>query len=561
MNIRSAVFLILVGFGVVTIYQLRKEQQSLHYRLNELSHLHGDAQKAPAANIDTSSTQVIEKIVEKTHFWRGVQDLARNTVVQIFAQVAELDLLQPYKTPAQYPASGSGFFINNQGDIITNAHVINQAKAIWIQIPELGKRIVEVDVISLSIDRDIALLRVKPQDLEYIKTVLGDVRSLSLGNSDLVRRADDVMALGYPLGQQALKSTTGIISGREGQFIQMSAAINPGNSGGPLLNLKGEVVGINTAIIAGAQNVGYIIPINDLKVILDDMYRMPLIRKPFLGVLFNNGTETLAEFLGNPEPGGCYVVEVIDNSTLAKVGVQRGDMIYTINGYQLDIYGEMSVPWSEDKISIIDYVSRLSIGQELMLTVYRNGERRDLKVAFSQAELPAVRRIYPGYESVDYEVFAGMVVMPLSLNHIQLLAQNAPGLTRFGEVCNQTKQTLVVTHIFPSSQLYRSRTITVGSTINEVNGKEVHTLADLREALQQGDGTFLSIRASDHVARASDHVFVTLSFDKVLEEERRLSYDYHYPLSETALALLKTYEQRKNLVAATTTVPVKTATM
>jgi serine protease Do len=551
MNIRSVVFLLVIGSGVMVIYQVRKEQRALQYRIDELSHLHSDIQKAPATNIDISSTQVVEKIVEKTHFWRGVQDLARNTVVQIFAQVAELDLLQPYKTPAQYPASGSGFFINNQGDIITNAHVINQAKAIWIQIPELGKRIVEVDVISLSIDRDLALLRVKPQDLEYIKATLGDVRSLSLGDSDMVRRADDVMALGYPLGQQALKSTTGIISGREGQFIQMSAAINPGNSGGPLLNLKGEVVGINTAIISGAQNVGYIIPINDLKVILDDMYYMPLIRKPFLGVLFNNGTEILAKFLGNPEPGGCYVVEVIDNSTLAKVGVQRGDMIYNINGYQLDIYGEMSVPWSEDKISIIDYVSRLSIGQELILTVYRNGERRDLKVTFSQAELPAIRRIYPGYEKIDYEVFAGMVVMPLSLNHIQVLAQNAPGLTRFGEMCNQNKETIVVTHIFPSSQLYRSRTITVGSTINEVNGKEVHTLADLREALQQGDGNFLSIRASDHVARASDHVFVTLSFDKVLEEERRLSYDYHYPLTETALSLLKTYEQRKNLAAAT----------
>ena len=81
----------------------------------------------------------------------------------------------------------------------------------------------------------------------------------------LVRRSDEVLALGYPLGQQSLKSTTGVISGREQHLIQMSAAINPGNSGGPLLNVNGEVVGINSAIIQGAQNVGYIIPINDLK--------------------------------------------------------------------------------------------------------------------------------------------------------------------------------------------------------------------------------------------------------------------------------------------------------
>jgi len=90
----------------------------------------------------------------------------------VFSQVAELDLLQPYKTPAQYPVYGSGFFINEQGDIITNAHVVNQAKAIWIQIPSLGKRIIDVEVISVSPDRDLALLRVKPAGLAIIKQAL-----------------------------------------------------------------------------------------------------------------------------------------------------------------------------------------------------------------------------------------------------------------------------------------------------------------------------------------------------------------------------------------------------
>jgi len=110
------------------------------------------------------------------------------------------------------------------------------------------------------------------------------------------------MHWGYPLGQQSVKSTTGVISGREGQFIQMSAAINPGNSGGPLVNLQGQVVGINSALSLRAKCWLYY-SYNDLKVILADMYHLPLIRKPFLGVLFNNGTETLAQFLGNPEPG------------------------------------------------------------------------------------------------------------------------------------------------------------------------------------------------------------------------------------------------------------------
>lgn len=546
MNNRNGVQGMLIGISVVfsgLLFILYRGQWQLQKQIASLV----EVTNSPATHIDIPTNTVIERLIEKTQVWREVQESVKDTVVQVFAQVAEIDLLQPYKTPAQYPTYGSGFFINDQGDLITNAHVVNMAKAIWIQIPSLGKRIIEVDVVSVSPDRDLALLRVKPDSLTMIKTMLGKIPYLKLGDSDIVRRADEVMALGYPLGQQSLKSTTGVISGREGQFIQMSAAINPGNSGGPLLNLNGEVVGINTAIIANAQNIGYIIPINDLRVVLTDMYQMPLLRKPFLGVLFNNGTETLAKFLGNPEPGGCYVVEIIDNSTLAKAGVIRGDMIYEINGHAIDIYGDMSVPWSEDKISIVDYVSRLSVGQEISLVVYRNGERKDMSVTFSKAELPAIRKIYSGYEEVDYEVIAGMVVMPLTINHIQILAQNAPGLTRFGEINNQTKPTLVVTHIFPSSQLYRSRTITVGSTLNEINGFEVHTLADLRKALQEGDRTYLTIRASDNVARVSDNVFVTLSFEKVLEEETKLSKDYKYPLSVVAQTLLREREQSQIL--------------
>lgn len=543
MNNRSGIQ-ILVGVVLLAtgggIFMLYREQRDLRMQLASLL----DVKNSPATHIDLPPTTIVERFVEKTQAWRDVQEAIKDTVVQVFSQVAEVDLLQPYKTPSQYPVYGSGFFINEQGDLITNAHVVNQAKAVWIQIPSLGKRMLEVEVRSVSPDRDLALLRVKSEDLEFIKQALGKISYLKFGDSDSVHRADDVMALGYPLGQQTLKSTTGVISGREGQFIQMSAAINPGNSGGPLLNIKGEVIGINTAIAANAQNVGYIIPINDLKVVMQDMYSMPLLRKPFLGVLFNNGTEVLAKYLGNPEPGGCYVVEVVENSTLARAGVQRGDMIYEINGHALDIYGEMSVPWSEDKISLVDYVGRLAVGQDISLVVYRNGERKTLNVALSKSELPAIHKIYPGYEEVDYEVFAGMVVMPLTVNHIHLLAQNAPGLMRFGEISKQAKPALVVTHIFPSSQLYRSRTITPGSTINEVNGHEVATLDDLRVALREGDRNYLSIRASDHVARASDHVFVTLPFDKILEEEAKLSRDYKYPLSEVALSLLKEKEQR-----------------
>jgi serine protease Do len=484
--------------------------------------------------------QIIEKIVAKSEVWRPIQQQVKDTVVQVFAQVSEIDLLQPYKTPAQFSSTGSAFFINEQGDLLTNAHVVDQAKALWIQIPSLGKRIIQVEVVGVSPERDIALIRVIPEDLKMIRKELGRVPYLSLGDSDLVYRSDEVLALGYPLGQQSLKSTTGVISGREQQFIQMSAPINPGNSGGPLLNINGEVVGINSAGVTEAQNVGYIIPINDAKIILPDLYKIKLLRKPFLGVLFNNGSEFLTEYLGNPQPGGCYVVEVVKDSTLYNAGVQRGDMIYEINGHRLDVYGEMNVPWSEDKISIIDYVCRLAIGEDVRLVVYRNGQRKDLAVKFSQAELPPIKKIYPGYETIDYEVFAGMVVMPLTINHIQGMRKSIQGLGRYAEVKNQKHPVLLITHVFPTSELYKTRSVTVGSTLNEINGMPVHTLQDLRKAFKDHiHSKFLTLLISDNLAMTTDNVLVVLPTEAVVAQEMQLSQDYRYPITENTKEILK----------------------
>lgn len=527
------------------VHQLYKKQINLE---NELFALR-DSKHELNTHMDIQDTKIVEKIVSNSQAWRPIQEKVKDTVVQVFAQITEVDLLQPYKSPNQYAASGSGFFINEKGDLITNAHVVDQAKSVWVQIPSFGKRIIDVEVASVSPERDIALLRVKPESLALIKEALGSVPYLPLGDSDIVRRSDEVLALGYPLGQQALKSTTGVISGREQHLIQMSAALNPGNSGGPLLNINGEVIGINSAIIQGAQNVGYIIPINDLKNALADLNKMKLLRKPYLGVLINNATDCLAEYLGNPQPGGCYVVEVVPGSTLDKAGIKRGDMLYEINGHRLDVFGEMNVPWAEDKISLVDYVSRLSIGEDVHLVAYRSGERQEATVKFSQASLPAVRRIFPGYEQIDYEVFAGMVVMPLSLNHIQMLASSAPGLTKYAELKNQAQQKLIITHIFPSSQLYRSRSLAVGATINEVNGVEVSSLDDFRNAIKKSD-KFLTIRASDNVSRASDNVLVSLMYDKVLQEEPKLAMDFKYPLSKTSQALIKAHEANRSVIVA-----------
>lgn len=526
-----------IGLLFIAVFKLYRDYSGVQEKIQQL------AVEVPVVEVP-ARPQIVERLVSKTDVWRPIQEGVKDTVVQVFAQVVEFDFMQPYRTSSPYPVSGSAFFINDQGDLITNAHVISQAREIWIQIPSLGKRIIDVEVIGVSPERDIALLRVQPQSLEIIRNELGSVPYLPLGDSDLVHRADEVLALGYPLGMQSLKSTTGVISGREQQFIQMSAPINPGNSGGPLLNVNGDVVGINSAAITEAQNVGYIIPINDLKIILPDLYRMPLLRKPFLGVLFNNATESLTAYLNNPQPGGCYVVEVVPGSTLHQAGVERGDMIYEINGNRLDLYGEMSVPWSEDRISIVNYVSRLSLGQDVNMVVYRNGERKEMTVKFSEASLPAIRTVYPGFEDVDYEVFGGMVVMPLTINHINGMAKMVPGLTRYTEMQYQKEPRLIIAHVFPTSQLYRTRTVSVGATINQINGVPVHTVDEFRQVMKNSkDMAYLTITVSDNYARTSDNIMVALPFGTVIEDELRLSKSFTYPMSDLAKELLQ-YRKR-----------------
>ena len=528
----SVLVLLVIFFSSFIIY-LYKNQLRLETQWEQ-------SQQYLFAPVNQSKTSVVETVVTSAQLWRPVQDRVRDTVIQLFAQVSAIDLLEPYKTPQQGTACGSGFFINDQGYLLTNAHVVISAKTVWAQVPSLGKRIIDMEVVGMSPERDLALLRVTQEGRELISKELGGIPYLPLGDSDPVRRSDDVLALGYPLGQQSFKSTTGIISGHEHHLIQISAPINPGSSGGPLLNVKGEVIGINSSGVTEAQNVGYAIPINVAKSVLSDLHEVKILRKPFLGVRYNNSTEALTKFLGNPPPGGCYVIETVKGSPLEKAGIMRGDMIYEINGHSVDMYGDMSVPWSEDKISIVDYPLRLSIGDTIAISVFRKGQKKTFSVTFGLAEPQAIRRVYPGYEAIDYEIFGGMVVQELNVNHIRLLADHAIGLIKYGELKYQSDPVLIITHVFPDSQLYRGRNMPVGATINEINGKKVKTLGELREAFKDGaTKEYLTISADDNVTRAAETIFVVLAMNKIIEEEPRLARDYRYQLSETSKEVLR----------------------
>jgi S1-C subfamily serine protease len=208
----------------------------------------------------------------------------------------------------------------------------------------------------------------------------------------------------------------------------------------------------------------------------------------------------------------------------------------------------MSVPWSEDKISIVEYPLRLSIGDTINIVVFRKGQKKTFSVTFGLAELPAIRRVYPGYEPIDYEIFGGMVVQELNVNHVRLLADHAIGLIKYGELKYQSEPVLIITQVFPDSQLYRGRNMPVGATINEINGKKVKTLEEFRAVLKEGAAKeYLTIAANDNVTRAAETIFVVLDMHKIIEEEPRLARDYRYQLSDTVKEVLKLAQVNKNV--------------
>lgn len=474
-------------------------------------------------------------LVQESMVWSVICAAAQNTIVQVFAQIGQFDWCEPYRIEAQYESFGSGFLIDDNGYVVTNAHVVESAKYIWIQVPILGRQKLDVEVVGICPDRDIALLKVSDSGIEMLRQLLGSIPFLLLGDSDVVKNADGVLVLGYPLGQYHVKSTTGIVSGQEfvisSSLLQVTAPINPGNSGGPLLNAQGQVIGIAVAIAASAQNVGYAIPINELKIILDDLRSKKFVRRPYLGVRFVSASDEKAKFLNNPVPCGLYVAQVFTGTIFARAGVQNGDMLYEFDGCAIDAYGEMYVEWLRNKMSIYDLITRIKVGDKIPLVIYRNGERKELTCVIDDEPPFAIRKKFPNYEPVAYDTIAGMVVMELAENHLEVLMEDYPELVQFHQPENRVNSALIITNIVPGSYAYQVESLNPGNIIVAVNDIPVQTLADWEKALEKSVTTGFIALKTDH------NVLTVLLLEKILADEIKLSKAFEYPLSETVKRL------------------------
>ncbi len=488
--------------------------------------------------------------------WQYAEEKAKNTVVQVFAQHISFNWLEPYKTPQQSQGMGTAFFIDKEGHLLTNFHVVNQAKSLQISIPALGKKLVDATIIGTCPESDVALLKLTDEGLAEVHKVLKKVPYLKFGDSDALYRTQEVLALGFPLGFRYLKGTVGVVAGREfldGMcYMHITAPINQGNSGGPLLNRLGEVVGINTAGITiyndgqntvAAQNVGYIVPINDIKTYLKAMHTQQLVRKPVFGISHNNSTLELTRSLNNPLPGGLYINDVIKDSVADKMDVKVGDMLYEINGFTVDQFGDVSVEWrSSEQVSLEEFFVRLPIGAPLSLVMYRKGKKIVLKGTYQEVVPLPIRFIYPDfeYEAIDYEMFGGLCIQQLRVNHFKYLPQT-PLLQEYMRPDKQNEEILVVTRILPGSYMDKIRCFYDGVLLEEVNETPVKNLKELRKALESG------IKKGEVALKTKDKIYTVVSLDAVIQDEERIARDFVFTLTKTMQALK---EGRKALNAS-----------
>lgn len=374
--------------------------------------------------------------------------------------------MQPQEQPFQ--ALGSGVIIDaKKGLVITNFHVVNDANEIKVTLHD--GRVLSAKKIGEDEQTDFALLQ-----LEDFKNLV----DIPFADSDKLEVGDFAIAIGNPfgLGQTV---TSGIISalGRSGlnienyeNFIQTDAAINSGNSGGALINLKGELIGINTAIIArsgGNVGIGFAIPSNMAKSIVTQLINNGKVSRGMLGILGTAVTPDIAKNFDYESVNGAFVNEVLKNSAAEKAGIKSGDILNSINGVPIQNFGQLRAK-----------IATLGAGSKITLGVFRDGKQISVDV-----ELAADDNVQAQSKTLSIPLFEGVKLVP---------REDGKGV----EIVD-----------LPKSAQKSSIQLMKGDIITEVNRKQIKTLEDLDNAIKQNK-QFIALK----ILRGSSTIYITTNY-------------------------------------------------
>lgn len=381
--------------------------------------------------------------------------------------------------------AGSGFIVDPSGIILTNSHVVEGADRVTVRLHD-GREIAAESWVH-DPRTDIAVVRIKTNDA---------LPSLALANSDDTQVGDWVLALGNPFNV-GTTVTAGIVSARgrgpgineREDYIQTDAAINPGNSGGPLVNLNGDVVGINTAISSrsgGYDGIGFSIPSNMVRWVADQLIESGQVRRSYLGVKLQPMTEEIRHQLGVSDHNGALVNEVFPNTPASKGGVEVGDVFLQFNGQKI-----------EDQSGLVDTIERSAAGKTYDAVVLRGGKETKLQITLEQMPsdyTPALKRLnVESSEKSEQQTEVGSLGLEVSTL--------TPDLAEKLEL-NRDATGVVVRGVKANSPAERAD-LRTGDVILRVGSTGVKTLEEFGDAVAKADlakGLLLYIQRGDSAA-------------------------------------------------------------
>jgi serine protease Do len=383
------------------------------------------------------------------HFQRGPRG-REHPFNDFFEKFFGEEMQREYKQPSL----GSGFIIDKKGYVVTNNHVIEGADQIKVKLDDDHE--FDAEVVGRDPNTDLALLKINSEK---------DLPVLKLGDSDNLKIGHWVVAIGSPFGLERTV-TAGIVSakgrvigsGPYDDFIQTDASINPGNSGGPLLNMDGEVVGINTAIIASGTGIGFAIPVNLAKDIIAQLKSEGEVTRGWLGVAIQDLTREMAEYYGLKDRKGVLVADVFKGDPADKAGIQAKDIILEINDQRVETSRQLT-----------SMIAGLKVGETATVEVFRDGKKKTFSVKLAKrndAKLSA-----RGTPSEREKEELGIRVTELTTEMAQRF--------NLGDTTG-----VVVVGVGPGSKGAEAG-VQVGDIIKEINHQAIETVNDYTEAVQK----------------------------------------------------------------------------